>query len=65
MDSAICLLHNWDQIDNDDQAMVSEIKHSGSNPLRELNYNIIMIKLCTSSIHCFLNFDRNKQARKF
>ena len=37
VDSTICLLHDWDHIDNDDQAMVSEIKHSVSNPLRELN----------------------------
>ena len=37
VDSAICLLHDWDHIDNDDQAMVSEIKHSVSNPLRKLN----------------------------
>ena len=37
VDSAICLLHDWDHIDNDDQAMVSDIKHSVSNPLRELN----------------------------
>ena len=39
VDSTICLLHDWDHIDNDDQAMVSEIKHSVSNPLRELNNN--------------------------
>ena len=37
VDSTICLLQDWDHIDNDDQAMVSEIKHSVSNPLRELN----------------------------
>ena len=37
VDSTICLLLDWDNIDNEDQAMVSEIKHSVSNPLRELN----------------------------
>ena len=64
VDSVVCLLHDRDHIDNDDQVMVSEIKHSVSNPLRELN-NYDKAMYIISSIHCFLNFDRNKQARKF
>ena len=43
VDSAICLLHDWNQIDNDDQAIVSEIKHSVSNPPRKLAWRTLLV----------------------